>query len=352
MQQSEAERARNGFVDAISEAEGASKALDDSGPAELPAARFPEGRARRRGRTAHGVGRRRNVRPGPCAKSRSGPNAQGVFSAPGKRSSGSATCSSRHGATSDRLGVPGADRGEPCHGTGIGGPRRCGEGDCAAAKPHRGQFGAHACGRMPGKRGFPSPVRRSRAATPSHWRTAPRSRCRASPPCASSCRTQRRTTTSKPSFAEALAAEADLLARCEVRTLTEARDRARQRQADENAAKLAAQMLRSLAPSGVEALDQALADARETIKDVSKRRCAPPNRLPGARSRRDPGSRAPRSPARRDRGGGRCAGKGGDLRRGPRRGARPQGRAEAHAGAADARADAAERACPRRASGR
>ncbi len=71
-------------------------------------------------------------------------------------------------------------------------------------------------------------------------------------------------------LAEALAAEADLLARCEVRTLTEARDRARQRQADENAAKLAAQMLRSLAPSGVEALDQALADARETIKDVSE----------------------------------------------------------------------------------
>jgi len=71
-------------------------------------------------------------------------------------------------------------------------------------------------------------------------------------------------------FAEALAVEADLLARCEVRTLTEARDRARQRQAEENAAKLAEQMLRSLAPSGIEALDQALADARETIKGVSE----------------------------------------------------------------------------------
>ncbi len=64
-------------------------------------------------------------------------------------------------------------------------------------------------------------------------------------------------------------AESDALALCEARTLAEARDRARQRQTDENAAKLAEQMLRSLAPSGVEALDQALADARETIRGVS-----------------------------------------------------------------------------------
>lgn len=70
-------------------------------------------------------------------------------------------------------------------------------------------------------------------------------------------------------FAEALVAESDALALCEARTLAEARDRARQRQTDENAAKQAEQMLRSLAPSGVEALDQALAHARKTIKGVS-----------------------------------------------------------------------------------
>jgi len=68
---------------------------------------------------------------------------------------------------------------------------------------------------------------------------------------------------------EALAVEADALALCEARSLTEARDRARQRQTDENAVKLAEEMLRSLAPSGVEALNRALADARETSRGVS-----------------------------------------------------------------------------------
>jgi DNA repair exonuclease SbcCD ATPase subunit len=62
------------------------------------------------------------------------------------------------------------------------------------------------------------------------------------------------------------AAETDALAFCGVQTLPEARQRAQQRQSDENAIKLAEQMIRSLAPSGVEALEQAMADARETIK--------------------------------------------------------------------------------------
>ena len=125
---------------------------------------------------------------------------------------------------------------------------------------------------------------------------------------------------------EALAAEADALARCEVRTLAEARDRARQRQADENAAKLAEQMLRSLAPSGVEALDQALADARETIKGVSDTPVRAveqvASELEAAETRE---AELARPPARRRRGGGRCAGKGGVLRSGPRCGARPAG---------------------------
>ncbi len=71
------------------------------------------------------------------------------------------------------------------------------------------------------------------------------------------------------SFGAALAAEADALGLCEVRTVSDARDRARQRQTDENAAKLADQMYRSLAPLGVDVLDQALADAREATKCVS-----------------------------------------------------------------------------------
>jgi DNA repair exonuclease SbcCD ATPase subunit len=62
------------------------------------------------------------------------------------------------------------------------------------------------------------------------------------------------------------AAETDALAFCGAQTLAEARQRAQQRQSDENAVKLAEQMIRSLAPSGVEALEQALADARETVK--------------------------------------------------------------------------------------
>jgi len=70
-------------------------------------------------------------------------------------------------------------------------------------------------------------------------------------------------------LAEALAAEADALAACEAGSLAEAREKAQQRQADVNAAKLAEQMLRSLAPSGVEALEQALAEARETIRGAS-----------------------------------------------------------------------------------
>ncbi|WP_370285851.1 AAA family ATPase [Pseudooceanicola nanhaiensis] len=71
-------------------------------------------------------------------------------------------------------------------------------------------------------------------------------------------------------FAEALAAEAEAFARCDARTLADARQRARQRADDAAAVKLAEGMLRSLAPQGGEALEQALADARETIKDASE----------------------------------------------------------------------------------
>ncbi len=64
---------------------------------------------------------------------------------------------------------------------------------------------------------------------------------------------------------QALAAQATALEACGARTLPEARQKAQARQADENAAHLAAEVLRTLAPAGTEALEQTLARARDLL---------------------------------------------------------------------------------------
>jgi len=71
-------------------------------------------------------------------------------------------------------------------------------------------------------------------------------------------------------FAEALAAEEEAFDRCEVGALAEARARAQRRQQDANAAQLAEAMGRSLAPEGLERLEQALAAARAVTGEAGE----------------------------------------------------------------------------------
>ena len=70
-------------------------------------------------------------------------------------------------------------------------------------------------------------------------------------------------------LAAALAVQSDALSRCDASTLNEARERLQTRSEAENGLKLAEQMQRSLAPDGIDALEQALATARETAKGSS-----------------------------------------------------------------------------------
>jgi len=70
-------------------------------------------------------------------------------------------------------------------------------------------------------------------------------------------------------LSRALAAEATALAACGATTLADARALAQQRQDHVTAGTLAEQMLRALAPTGVADIEQALADARETIRGGS-----------------------------------------------------------------------------------
>ncbi|ROU04364.1 AAA family ATPase [Histidinibacterium lentulum] len=71
-------------------------------------------------------------------------------------------------------------------------------------------------------------------------------------------------------FAEALAAEDEALERCGVGTLAEARARAQTRQQDIGAAELADGLGRSLAPDGIERLEQALAAARAVTAEAAE----------------------------------------------------------------------------------
>ncbi|SNR60542.1 AAA family ATPase [Puniceibacterium sediminis] len=66
-------------------------------------------------------------------------------------------------------------------------------------------------------------------------------------------------------LAAALIAETTALNACAAQTLAEARQNAQTRQTDENAAHLADEMLRTLAPQGTDALEQALARARGVL---------------------------------------------------------------------------------------